>query len=123
MSQQTLNSLKKAFLIGLGATVATAEKIKDWADDLVARGELSQSEAKAFTEELKERAVKEKEQWEGKTREAIDSAVKKCVHSLGLVTRAELHEQLSDLKRNLKAPGAGRDAGERPVPKTSSRPA
>lgn len=85
----TMESLKKAFLIGLGATVMTAEKVKELMDEMVERGELSHQEAKSFGEDLKARAVKEKEQFEGRVKETVETYIKKTVDSLGLVTREE----------------------------------
>jgi polyhydroxyalkanoate synthesis regulator phasin len=107
----TLDSLKKAFLIGLGATVTTAEKIKDWADELVAKGELTPKEAKAFTDELRDRVKKEKTQIEAKTREAIDIYSKKLMDSLGLVTRDEFE--------TLKKKVAGKTTATQAPKKTS----
>ncbi|MBY0403350.1 MAG: hypothetical protein K2X66_05595 [Cyanobacteria bacterium] len=88
--------LKKTFLIGLGATVTTADKVKEVIDELVERGELSQHEAKAFGEDLKARAVKEKEHFESKLKETAEVYVKKAVDSLGLVTREELEARLKE---------------------------
>ena len=85
-----MESLKKAFLIGLGATVLTAEKVKELMDELVERGEMSQQDAKNFGEDLRTRAIKEKEQFEGRVKEQVDTYLKKAIDSLGLVTRAEL---------------------------------
>src|SRR5690242_706251 len=49
--------LKRAFLIGLGATVSTAEKlgksIKDLADELAARGDIKAADVKKLVEELR----------------------------------------------------------------------
>lgn len=95
----TMESLKKAFLIGLGATVMTAERVKELMDEMVERGELTHQEAKSFGEDLKVRAVKEKEQFEGRVKETVETYIKKTVDSLGLVTREEfeaLRKELSE---------------------------
>jgi polyhydroxyalkanoate synthesis regulator phasin len=94
----TLEPLKKAFLIGLGATVLTAERVKELMDDLVARGELSQNEAKQFGDDLRERAIKEKELFEGRVKEVVDGYLKKAVDSLGLVTKADLDTLRAELQ-------------------------
>jgi polyhydroxyalkanoate synthesis regulator phasin len=95
---QTVESLKKAFLIGLGATVLTAEKVRELADELVARGEMSQKDAQQFGEDLKTRAIREKEQFESRVKEQVDSYLKKAVDSLGLVTKADLDALRAELK-------------------------
>jgi polyhydroxyalkanoate synthesis regulator phasin len=86
----TLEMVKKAFLVGLGATVLTAEKVKELIDELVERGEINQQEAKGFAEDLKTRAVKEREQFEHQVKEQVDSTLKKTLDSLGLVTKKDL---------------------------------
>lgn len=90
---------KKAFLIGLGATAVTIEKVQDLANEFVERGEMTQKEAINFSEDLKNRAIKEKEQFESKVKESVDSYVKAAVKNLGLATK----EDLDKLKDELKA--------------------
>lgn len=99
MVNTTMEILKRTFLIGLGATVVTADKVKELMDELVERGELSQQDAKSFGEDLKTRALKEKEQFETRVKETVDSNVKKAVDSLGLVTR----EEFEALKKEVAA--------------------
>lgn len=92
---------KKAFLIGLGATAVTMEKVQELANELVERGEMTQKDAKHFTDDLKERAMKEKEQFEAKVKETTDAYVKTAVKGLGLVSREEfdsLKKELDSLK-------------------------
>ncbi len=92
---------KKAFLIGLGATAVTMEKVQELANELVERGEMSQNDAKHFSEDLKNRAMKEKEQFESKVKETVDSYMKATVKNLGLVSRDEwesLKKEVSSMK-------------------------
>ena len=86
----TLETIKKAFLVGLGATVLTAEKVKELIDELVERGEISQQDAMGFAEDLKHRAVKEREQFEHQVKDQVESTLKKTLDSLGLVTKKDL---------------------------------
>lgn len=88
---------KKAFLIGLGATAVTMERIQELVNELVERGEMSQKEAKTFAEDLKNRAMKEKEQFESKIKDSVDTYVKQAVKSMGLVTREEFDALKKDL--------------------------
>ncbi|MBY0449380.1 MAG: hypothetical protein K2X01_01980 [Cyanobacteria bacterium] len=110
----TLEMMKRLFLIGVGATVTTAEKMRDAMDelveDLIEKGSLSQKEAQSFAEELKKRAEQEKDQVETSVKAAIDGSVKKVIESLGLVTRRDLdvlRETLITEIKNVrpKAPG------------------
>lgn len=95
----TKNILEKVFLIGLGATVTTAEKVKEVVDELVERGELSQQEGKSFAEDLKVKAVKEKEHFEAKIKETVEQYTHKAIESLGLVKR----DEFDALKREVEA--------------------
>jgi polyhydroxyalkanoate synthesis regulator phasin len=95
-------TLKKVFLMGLGATVLTAEKIKDLVDELVSKGELTQEEGKKFGDDLKARALQEKEQMEQKIKETADTYFKKAVHSMGLVTREEFEALKAQVKPEKK---------------------
>ncbi len=98
---------KKAFLVGLGATAVTVEKIQELANELVERGEMTQKDAKSFSEDLKERAMKEKEQLEKKVKDTVETQLSSAVKSLGLVTKADfdkLKKELDSLKAAGKAP-------------------
>jgi histone H1/5 len=74
----SLEGLKKAFLIGLGATVMTAEKLKDavtdLVDEMVARGDIKPNEAKKVAEDLKKRFQSSKSDFDSTLRKAIASA-------------------------------------------------
>ncbi len=102
--------MKKAFLIGLGATAVTMDKAQELADELVKRGEMTQKDAKGFTEDLKERAVKEKEQFETKMREQMDEYMKKAASKFGFVTR----EEFDELKAKVDAHGTSHCHTDKP---------
>lgn len=53
--------LKKSVAFGLGAAAFSAEKVKQFADDMVARGEMSSEEARSFVDEVSEKAEEEKQ--------------------------------------------------------------
>lgn len=93
---------KKAFLMGVGATALTVEKMQELANELVERGEMSQKDAMSFSEDLRSRAMKEKEQFESRMKESVESYMKTAVKSMGLVTREE-YEALKEEIENLKA--------------------
>lgn len=52
--------IKKSLAFGLGAAVFSAEKMKQFADDMVARGEMSTDEASSFVDEMSEKAEEQK---------------------------------------------------------------
>lgn len=90
--------VKKAFLVGLGATVMTAEKVKasvtELVNDMVDKGHLPKKDATRLISDLQKRADSEKGNVQKKVKGAVDSAVKKTISSLGLVTRDELEKAL-----------------------------
>lgn len=88
-----VESMRKAFLVGLGAMVRTTDKVKEYVDDLVDQGALSQSEGRLLGEDLKKLIQQERkhfEQW-------VDASIKKMLDSLDLVTR----DELEDLRKEL----------------------
>jgi polyhydroxyalkanoate synthesis regulator phasin len=97
---------KKAFLIGLGATAVTMERVQELANELVERGEITQKEAMSFTEDLRSKAIKEKEQFETKVKDSVDTYIRSAVKNMGLVTKEDLEELKAELKSATKAKAA-----------------
>jgi polyhydroxyalkanoate synthesis regulator phasin len=52
--------VKKSLAFGLGAAAFSAEKLKQFADDMVSRGEMSKDEAEHFVDEMAARSEDEK---------------------------------------------------------------
>lgn len=105
-SKDPMEMWKKAFLVGLGATAATMEKVQELANELVERGEMTQKEAMGFTEDLKKKASKEKDVFETKVKETVDSYMKTAIKNLGLVSREDydkLKAEVASLKKASKA--------------------
>lgn len=102
-SKDPFEMWKKAFLIGLGATAVTVEKVQELVNELVERGEMTQKDAKSFSEDLKNRAMKEKEQFEAKMKETVDASIKSAVKNLGLVTREEFDALKAQVQKAAKA--------------------
>lgn len=61
--------LKKSLAFSLGAAVLSAEKIRQMADEMVARGEMSQDEAKKFVDDVSKKADEEKSNMQNWLRE------------------------------------------------------
>lgn len=55
-----MDLVKKSLAFSLGAAAFSAEKLKQFADDMVARGEMSSEEAKNFVDEVSQKAEDEK---------------------------------------------------------------
>lgn len=98
----SMSALKKAFFIGLGATVMTGEKLRDavkeLVDEMVAKGDLHPEEAKKVAEDLKRRFL------EGKT--DMEDGIRHTVEKTRLKTLATLEK----VSLALHKPGAGNKA-------------
>ena len=57
---EILDMLKKTLSFGVGAAVFSAEKLKEFADDMVQKGEMSGDDAKKFVEDVSKKADDEK---------------------------------------------------------------
>lgn len=100
--------MRRAFLIGLGATALTMEKVEEFSKELVEKGKLTEQEAKTFGDDLKSKARKEAEAFETKLKDRVDECVKSTMDRLGLVTKADLEALKDSLKKELKAEKAAK---------------
>ena len=66
--------LKRTMAFGLGAAAFSAEKIKQFADDMVVRGEMSSDEAKKWVDEVSQKADSEKTKMQEWVREQVAKA-------------------------------------------------
>ncbi len=57
---EILDMLKKTLSFGVGAAVFSAEKLKEFADDMVQKGEMSGEDAKKFVDDVSKKADDEK---------------------------------------------------------------
>lgn len=84
-----LEFIKKSLAFGMGAAILTADKIRQFADEAVARGEMSADEAKKFVDDVSKRAEEERGNMQNWIREQVARMVKdagcadaKDVHAL-----------------------------------------
>ncbi|MEW5818612.1 MAG: hypothetical protein AB1782_00345 [Cyanobacteriota bacterium] len=105
MSKSRTELFKKAILVAVGATAVTVEKINGVIDELVAKGELSEGQAKSFKEEVKEKAKAEKESLEKKIQESTQKAVAKILKDIGIATVKDLEK----LEKKLNAKIEGKE--------------
>ena len=106
--EEMLNLSKKMLLAGIGTLSLTKEKANKIADDLIKRGELSQSESKEFVVDLLDKAEKEKDRLIEKIKPEIDKSLekmnfasKRCVDNLEKKID-ELGEKIDKLSKKIK---------------------
>jgi len=78
--------VKKLMLAGAGLAFLTVEKAKETFDELVARGELTEQEAREVLAQWKTKAQSAKEEWGGR----IEQIVTAMITRLDIPTRSEL---------------------------------
>jgi polyhydroxyalkanoate synthesis regulator phasin len=102
-----LEALRKLLLAGLGTVDLTEEKLKAVFDDLVARGEVSEKEARELISSWKDRAGEQRT----KVQQQVDQAVVRALERLGVSRRADiekLESRIAELERRLSGePDAG----------------
>ncbi|MDH7600520.1 MAG: polyhydroxyalkanoate synthesis regulator [Armatimonadota bacterium] len=81
-----LDVLKKTLAFGLGAAAFSAEKLKQLADEMVSRGEMTSEEARKFVEEMTKKADEEKRT----VQEWIREQVSKVLQQAGAVDSARV---------------------------------
>jgi len=99
--------LRKLLLAGLGTIDLTEEKLKAVFDDLVARGEVSEKEAKELVSGWAKRAGEQRT----KIQQQIDEAVHRALGKLGVSHREDvekLESRIAELERRVpREPDAG----------------
>ncbi len=96
------DALRKAVLFGAGLAVMTTEKMKDFAEELVKRGEMSEKEAREALKEWMEKSKQARKEMEDKT----EAMVNKAMNRMNIPTRSELEElkeRLAKLEQAKKA--------------------
>lgn len=81
--------LKKGFLLGLGVAITSKEKVENYVDELVNKGQIAPGEAKQMIQELIEKG----EQTESELDDDVRQKIKLFLHSNGFVTLEE-HQDL-----------------------------
>ncbi|MCO7125668.1 hypothetical protein NIE88_07785 [Sporolactobacillus shoreicorticis] len=92
--------LKKSFLIGLGATIASKEKAEKFLNDLSKSGGAAADEAKSLLESFNEKGKENTDKWRTELHQDVVDAIK----DLGFVTQEEyanLKEKLTLLENEL----------------------
>ena len=102
-----LEALRKLLLAGLGTVDLTEEKLKAVFDDLVARGEVSEKEARELISTWTNRAGEQRM----KIQQQVDQTVLRALERLGVSRRADvekLESRIAELERRVsRGPDAG----------------
>ncbi|MEI3597313.1 MULTISPECIES: phasin family protein [unclassified Oceanobacillus] len=94
--------LKKGFLLGLGAAIASKEKLESKLDELVSKNEISQEQAKQMMNDFIEKGEQKTEEWSQKQ----DDQKRRAAEDLGLATKediAALHARITELESKLES--------------------
>ncbi len=81
-----MDMLKKALLVGIGTLALTKDRMEQFVDQAVARGEMSKEEGRNFLNEAMERADEQKQWLSGKIREET----RRIVENAGFATKDEV---------------------------------
>lgn len=94
--------IEKAFLLGIGAAMMTRDKVNEFADELVQRGQMSQSDATNLASELASKA----DTSAASLQKTVAEDTGKAVAALGLASKkdiARLEDQILEIKALLAA--------------------
>jgi polyhydroxyalkanoate synthesis regulator phasin len=97
-----VEALRKLLLAGLGTLDLTEEKAKALFNDVVARGEMSEKEAREVVQGWAKRAAEQR----SRLQQEVDDAVSKAVSAMGLARKSEvdqLNARVAELEGKLAA--------------------
>lgn len=110
-----VEALRRLLLAGLGTVDLTEEKLRAVFNDLVARGEISEKDARDVISSWTKRASEGR----GRLKDDVEQAVNKTLQAMGLARRSELDAlatRLAELERKVAGeppahPGPGSGSG------------
>lgn len=100
-----LDLLKKTYLMGLGLASLTRERIEEFVEELVRRGEVAEKDRRQVLDDLIQRAREEQK----RISETIREMVGKVIQEMGVPTRKEyeaLLKRVEALENRLSSPGS-----------------
>ncbi|MDI6776165.1 MAG: hypothetical protein QMD03_02825 [Syntrophales bacterium] len=87
--------IKKAMLAGAGLAFMTTEKIQEFVDELVKKGEVTEKEARETVADLREKSKQFKKEMEERTEKIVTGILR----HLNVPTKVELEEIKERLER------------------------
>lgn len=87
--------IRRSFLLGLGAISLTADKVQEWTDELVERGEMTRDQATSMVDELTRRGQETRRDLQ----DMIKDQVRESIKELNLPTKTDLHRLEDKLDR------------------------
>jgi polyhydroxyalkanoate synthesis regulator phasin len=115
--------LKKSVAFGVGAAAFSAEKMKQFADEMVAKGELTSEEASKFVEEVSQKAEQEKKSLQDWMRDQMS----KMLQQMGAAEAAkvsDLERRIATIEAHLgtggEEPEGASTSAEEPLPPASA---
>lgn len=103
--------MKKSLAFGLGAAAFSAEKIKQFADEMVAKGELTSEEASKFVDEMTQKAEQEKKSLQDWMREQMSKMLQQ-VGAADAARVSSLEKRIAALEERLGVLGGACEAEE-----------
>jgi polyhydroxyalkanoate synthesis regulator phasin len=105
--ESMLEPLRRLLLAGLGTVDLTEEKLRAVFDDLVARGEVNEKEARELISSWAKRAGEQRT----KIQQLVDDSVRRALDRMGAAHRSDLEKleaRIAELERRLpREPEAG----------------
>lgn len=90
--------IEKAFLMGMGAAFMAKDKVEEFADEMVKRGQISREDSDSFTGRLVDQA----DTAASSAQKTVAEETAKVVHHMGLASREDL-KKLEDELTEIKA--------------------
>ena len=97
-----VDALRKLLLAGLGTLDLTEEKAKAIFNDLVARGEMNEKDARELVQGWAKRAAEQR----SRLQHDVDEAVSRAMAAIGFARKSEveaLHARVAELEEKLSA--------------------
>ncbi len=110
-----VDALRKLLLAGLGTLDLTEEKAKAVFNDLVARGEMSEKDAKEVVSSWAKHAAEQRD----RLRQEVEETVHRALSAVGIARRAEL-EALRAKVADLEARLGATPAPDQPPPSSAT---
>lgn len=90
---------KDLLYMGLGAAFMAKDRVEELLNDITEKGDISREEARKFMEDAKERAQKERAEWE----KSMKDSVREVLNDFGVATKDDIKKLEKLLKQSKSA--------------------